>query len=127
MSFYRMATVDLTAADYTAEELEILKLVVKRDGTIRASKPKLDRNKPLTGKAAFVWRMLVFSVSHNPQHQCMPIMCYYDLPCRVNGKWDHKLEKSMSDELNVLVDKVLATIPKHEWAGVMRWASVLGR
>lgn len=39
---------------------------ITNKGKLRASKPK-------DGVAAYVWRMVAFSLSTNPQHHCMPM------------------------------------------------------
>jgi len=40
--------------------------MITKDGKLRASKPK-------DGNAAYIWRMVAFSVSTNPKHHCMPM------------------------------------------------------
>ena len=64
--------------DLKAEGLAILAIIVKKDGTVRASKPKV--KDAITGKAAYVWRMVVFITSPKPAHSCMPCTCDWDLP-----------------------------------------------
>lgn len=44
---------------------DVVKLTGKTPGVIRSTKPR-------DGRAAYVWRMVAFMVSRNPQHQCMP-------------------------------------------------------
>lgn len=104
---------------WTSLERNILSRVVKTGGILRESKPPItDR---VSSYSAYVWRMLQFCVSDNAKLQCMPVMCYYDLLCGSES------ERAMiSQELEKLVDRVLETIPMHEWLGLLRWASVFG-
>lgn len=46
---------------------DVVKLTGKAPGTIRSTKPR-------DGRSAYVWRMVAFMVSRNPQHQCIPAM-----------------------------------------------------
>lgn len=43
-----------------------------KTGQIRATKPK-------DGRAAYIWRMVVFQVSTNPQHHSMPMTADFDI------------------------------------------------
>ncbi len=105
----------------------ITRYLFKKDGTVRATKPKVDKNNPITGKAAYVWRMLVFAVSPKPQHQCMPCTADFDLPAYdENGKWSSKIARSMSKDLQPLEDLLLECIDKRQWFGVQRWARAFG-
>ena len=54
----------LTAKTQAAQTY--LPLITGKDGEIRASKPK-------DGNAAYVWRMVAFSVSTISRHHCMPV------------------------------------------------------
>jgi len=46
---------------------DVVKMTGKTPGVIRSTKPR-------DGRSAYVWRMVAFMVSRNPQHQCMPAM-----------------------------------------------------
>jgi len=98
------------------EEKEIVSHFIKKDGSIRATKPKIVKNDSITGKAAYVWRMVVFLVSPISQHHCMPVTADFDLP----GDFDER--NFLMKELKPLEDKIVNSIPKSEWHGVKRWA-----
>jgi hypothetical protein len=134
-----MPTVDVNSAQnkmYTnyakgsetlkAEGLAILKIIVKKDGTVRASKPKVTAD-PITGKAAYIWRMVVFIVSPKPGHSCMPCTCDWDLPVTdENGKWRYSLAAAMAKTLKPIEDAIIDSIDKSEWHGVHTWGKILG-
>ena len=125
---YNMPKVDLSQLDLTDAELEIASLVVKKNGAIRATKPKVEReDDPISGKAAYVWREVVFCVSQKPAHQCMPVTAEFDLPAfDENGKWSSKVAREMGKELKVLIDKIVNSVPKNEWHGINRWGRAFG-
>jgi hypothetical protein len=54
----------LTATTETAKAY--LPLLTNKQGNLRATKPN-------DGNAAYVWRMVAFSLSTNPRHHCMPM------------------------------------------------------
>jgi hypothetical protein len=60
----------LTAKTQAAQTY--LPLITGKDGEIRASKPK-------DGNAAYVWRMVAFSVSTISRHHCMPVTADFDV------------------------------------------------
>jgi len=105
---------------------EIIALIVKKNGEIRASKPKVSKENPVTGRAAYVWRMVVFLVSKKRAHQCMPMCADFDLPAfNDQGEWKCEIARTMQKELKVLEDLIIECVPKAEWHGVNRWAQVL--
>jgi len=110
------------------EETNILNVVVKKDSSVRASKPNVKgKNKDLNGKASYVWRMVAFMVSKNPVHQCMPVCASFDIPAYdEDGKWRSEIARRMEKELDVLVDMIVDAIDKTQWAGVHRWGKALG-
>ena len=114
--------------DFTPEEKEIINIVVKKNGEIRATKPKIDEENPTTGKAAYVWRKVVFMVSKKPAHNCMPITADFDLPAvdETTGKWSYKDAMEMSKKLKGLEDAIIHSIPVDKWHGVNRWGRALG-
>ncbi len=118
--------VDSINADLlTDEERKIFNIVIKKDNSVRASKPKVKDH--LTGKAAYVWRMVCFSVSPKGQHQCMPVCANFDLPAfNDNGEWKCDLSRIMEKELDKLVDLIVNAVPKTQWHGVQRWGKALG-
>ena len=109
----------------TDAEIPIARKIIKKDGCIRASKPKVNEN-PTTGKAAYVWRMVCFLVSPKPAHMCMPCTAEFDLPAYdENGRWSSPVSREMAKELDVLVNKIVDGIDVALWHGVHRWAKVL--
>jgi hypothetical protein len=129
----KMPTVDTLAAENSiynnyaqgnaerkAEGLAILNIIVKKDGTVRASKPKV--KDALTGKAAYVWRMVCFLTSPKAAHKCMPCTCDWDLPVAdENGKWRYSLAREMAKDLKAVEDAIVDAIDKSEWHGVHAW------
>jgi hypothetical protein len=135
--FSGMPTVDIAKAtdlihkNYVApwnasdEGNRILHIIVKTDGTVRASKPKVKADDPITGKAAYIWRMVVFLTSPKPAHNCMPCTCDFDLPVAdENGKWRYELASKMAKELKPIEDAIVDSIDKSEWHGVHTWGKV---
>ena len=120
----------------TADELAIAQNIVatqgKNKGLLRAAKPKIEYNivekegRKLriptleTGRTAYVWRMVAFQVSPLGQHQCLPFCAEFDLPGTVQES------REEAKRLDVLVDKIVNSIPKAEWHGVRRWGRALG-
>jgi hypothetical protein len=127
-----MPVIDINRAIDLVSELNpeyatILPLVVKRNGEIRASKPHIDKADHRTGKAAYVWRMVVFQVSKKRAHQCMPICADFDLPAYDdNGKWSCSIARDMAKGLDPLADLIVNLVPKSEWHGLNRWGHALG-
>jgi hypothetical protein len=131
--FNGMPKVDVTKAENLinknaadkAEGLAILKIIVKKDGTVRASKPKV--KDAVTGKAAYIWRMVCFLTSPKPAHSCMPCTCDFDLPVAdENGKWRYSLAREMAKVLKPIEDAIVDSIDKSEWHGVHTWGKVFG-
>jgi len=131
----RMPELNLEAAGLTTEEYALAKGIVatrgKNKGCLRASKPKVERTdlgpqEPGSfyhnwhiegGETAYIWRMVAFFISPKHQHQCMPCTADMDLPG--DG---FKERKALAEELDEVVDKIVDTVPKHQWHGVRRWA-----
>jgi hypothetical protein len=142
--FSGMPTVDITKAEnliyrnYAApnkydtwkakdEGQKILAIIVKKDGTVRASKPKVKADDPITGKAAYVWRMVCFLTSPKPAHSCMPTTCHFDLPAEDEaGKWKYSIAREIMDALKPIEDAIVDSIDKSEWHGVRTWGRVFG-
>ena len=109
----------------TDEGLAILKIIVKKNGTVRASKPKVKND--ITGKAAYIWRMVCFLTSPKAAHQCMPCTCDWDLPVAdEDGNWRYSLAAEMAKVLKPIEDAIVDSISKDEWHGVHTWGRVLG-
>ena len=122
----RMPKVDLEKLNgvLEPEEFAIARRIVARQGKnkgcLRASKPHVDNNAdPLSGKAAYVWRMVAFVSSPLGQHSCMPVCADWDLPVPYGDE-----RRAMIKELDVLVDKISAAVPMS--AGAMQWSRALG-
>jgi hypothetical protein len=76
----------------------------------------LRKSKPKQPAAAYVWRMVAFYVSPERIHQCMPVMAPYYLNIS-----DHKEETKRCKELDVLVDKIVKSVPDEQQHGANRW------
>jgi hypothetical protein len=119
--------VDLSKVILTPEETEIVNLFIKQDGSVRKSKPKVTKENPKSGIAAYVWRWVVFQISDIHAHQCMPVTCDFDLPAYdENGKWSCAIAREMGKQWMPLVDKLTNTVPKSQWYGINRWGRALG-
>jgi len=122
-----MPRINIEALNLNHEDMAIVKLIVKSNGSIRSTKPHINDNNPITGKAAYIWRMIAFSVSKNPVHHCMPITATFDLPAFGNdNKWSSALASKMAKELKHIENEILGQIPKIEWYGITRWGRSLG-
>jgi hypothetical protein len=145
-SSMEMPAVDLEVlcTKLTQQQMNIATQIFSKRNNIyrvRASKPKY-------GPSAYVWRMIVFTVSTNPQHHCIPVGADFyindtdfahrtdqyiprDPHCETVKNWDtktwnqmHKGEKRrqyIKQELDPIVDIITETIPKSQWRGAHRW------
>lgn len=123
----------------SAEHQQIVRGIVANQGVnrgrLRAAKPKITYGQivvkgrtlrepnAIQGKTAYVWRLVAFQLSSNPQHQCLPILADFDLPYAEFGSEE---QKNLKQELENLVDIIVNSVPKSQWAGVRRWARALG-
>lgn len=112
--------------DLTADEMLIFQLIRGRGGHLRASKPAVDKSNHITGKAAYVWRLVAFMVSDKSAHHCMPVTADFDLPAYVDGKWSCRAASEMADSLNPLIKKITNAVPLQHSHGAMRWGRALG-
>ena len=131
----------------TSDEWQIVSLFIKKDGTIRASKPTVERfvvsqekvcneygcfvdkrydTNELQGKAAYTWRQVVFFVSPKSQHQCMPTLDFCDLPRSVKAQ-GYDMSNPEIEALHRLADKVVDCVKKADWNGVKRWGMAFGQ
>lgn len=117
---HQMPQINLEALSATPEEMAIISKVLNKN-KIRASKPVVKKDDPTTGEAYYVWRNVVFIVSQNPTHQCMPVMADFDIQIK-----DYKERRIRCKELDVLVDKIVNLVPKDQWHGISRWGRALG-
>lgn len=129
---------DVLAQVLGADDLEVARRIVstqgKNAGRLRASKPKNEMKRQEGGRfgwqmvpvdmtqarAAYVWRMVAFYVSPKSQHQCMPCTADFAL-----GPYSET--RDLIADLDKLVDQIVNTIPREQWAGVRRWAQVFGK
>lgn len=123
-----MPKIDLSKVELSAEEMKIVELILKKDGSVRCSKPKVDKSNPLTGKAAYLWRMVVWAISPIRQHQCLPTTADFDLPAidETTGKWSCAAARMMSIPLEELEKKLVNTVPVIQRHGTMAWGRALG-
>lgn len=103
---------------------EILSIVTKNGKGIRASKPKHIDAEPNTGRAAYVWRNVMFLISKNPVHHCIPVMADFYL-CKNDFADGYKELSAFKKELDKIVDMIVETVPVNERHGLKRWAAIL--
>lgn len=133
--------IQLSNLDMSITEYEIVQGIIvsrgKNKNRIRTSRPEIKsftveensrqfyENDAKDGCIAYIWREIVFCVGTG-QHQCLPTTSQFYLPYFI---WDKstRFEKRnlLMKELSAISDRILNTIPKSEWQGIKRWASVL--
>jgi hypothetical protein len=74
-----MPIINLASLNLSVFETNIAEKIIGKGSMLRASKPKINKADPMTGLAAYVWRMVAFSISPKSQHHCMPIMADFDM------------------------------------------------
>ena len=133
----QMPIIDLKKLEgvLSPDELKLAQAIVNpRTGALRASKPPVKRTEETSvltgcprlvsdltnGQAAYIWRMVAFQVSVLPKHWCMPVCADWDLP--VIGAE----RRTMTARLDVVVQKIVDSIPPEEWHGVKRWGQAYG-
>ncbi len=133
----QMPVIDLKALALvlTPDELELARAIVNsQTSMLRASKPPVKRHTEisvLTGcprsvsnladaQAAYIWRMVAFQISALPKHWCMPVCAACDLP--VFGVE----RRTMTDTLDVIVQKIVDSVPPEQWHGLKRWGQAYG-
>jgi hypothetical protein len=99
MSYGTLPKIDLASIDLSAEERQIAERILNK-GELRASKPTI---RPI-GK-----------------HQCLPVTADFDLP-----ENDYHKRRALAKELDKLVDKIVAAVPKSQWHGIRRWSRAFG-
>lgn len=135
----------IDSAGFTNEQLAIANKIVGRGGRLRSTKPKDD------GGAAYVWRMVAFFISPNPQHHCIPIGADFDITDvdyahrpevyvprleteddkETVAGWDQKTWDCMNrgakrrafikEELDPIMDKIVDAVPGNRRYGLNRW------
>lgn len=112
----------------TDEEDRILALITNK-GKLRATKPKTPKMRQTTaghfvhydeegsikGEAAYVWRMTAFQISPKSEHHCMPMCASFDM------SGEYSTRHNRMGQLDVLIDKIVHSVPKFKWHGVLRW------
>ncbi len=115
---------------------QILKDLIKKDGSFKTTKPK-------DGHAAYVWRMVMFTISSDPKHHCMPVNAVSYIP-KEDREVPNKPDRSNREQyiewikackskekqtvafLDTIVDEIIATIPKDKHYGTKRWVQAFG-
>jgi hypothetical protein len=109
---------------FDATEYAVVRRILDREGYIRRSRPpiKMDGDTPefFSGMAAYVWRMVVFTISKTPKHQCLPVMALDYLPGR-----SEDVRQFCQKAADALVDKIVKQIPVSQWHGIARWHGLL--
>ena len=118
-----MIKIDITKL--TEEDAKIVAPCIKKDGSLYASKPtKAD------GWSKYVWRMLVFSLSEDPKHHCVPMTADNGIhdEYRKSMSFEDRWAKVREDvkELDAVVDRVMKVVPVKEWHGILRWGRSIG-
>lgn len=111
----QMPALNPEAAGLSDEERALFDQVVGSDGCLRASKPK-----KADGDAKYLWRMLVFGLSPNEKHQCLPVMAEFDL----DGSFAERQERAKV--LDALARRLEVTVPVAERHGTLKWGRALG-
>lgn len=129
-AIYRINELNLNVIGDTVDlkdALKVLDIVVKKNGVVRATKPKTTDAKKETGYAAYVWRMVAFMISKNPVHHCMPVCASFDIAAYdEDGKWRSEIARKIEKELDKIVDIIVDCVDKTEWHGVRRWGKAFG-
>jgi hypothetical protein len=118
-------TINLAVAEkhLSPETFALLKSFCKKDGGILKAGPKKEL---MHGRSYYVWRMLMFQISDNPQHQCMPIMADCYLRKDDGSRFAYDERRDETKKYMAVVDEIMNGIPKSEWHGIHRWARALG-
>lgn len=94
---------------------EAISTTRKGENRLRASKPECDN-----GEASYVWRMVAFEVSPKSQHHCIPVTADFGMSL------NYEERRTRCNELDVVVDAIVNSIPKNEWHGISRWRRGFG-
>ena len=103
---------------FDPHEIALIKETVKAGGVMKSSRPKR-----ASGRAQFLWRSLVFSLSLNPRHQCIPVTSEFYLFDELKD-WD--LVRAESKVLDNLATRIEQLIPIEQRHGTLRWGRALG-
>lgn len=124
MSF-KMPMINVNDLNLSEGEKEIVEAIIsgkgETKGRLRTTKPSRTR---FGGDAAYVWRIVCFHVSPIPQHHCLPMCADFDIevPSELVGA-SARMEfiRNRAKELNMLVDRIVNSIPVSEWHGTKHW------
>ncbi len=86
----------------------------------RVDNARYRENDYIDGCAAYVWRMLAFYTGINNH---MPVLADCDIPVRLDEPEEYR--KQLKNELDSLVDCILAKMPNNELHGLNSWARAL--
>ena len=79
-----------------------------------------------TGHGDYVWRMLAFFLSPLPIHHHLPMNAPFYAGTAEDGTLlNHDVWTQLQKALDVIVDEIMAVIPKKDWHGVQRWQGLL--
>jgi len=94
--------------------------IIRKDRTLRASKPKVIQGDRNSGNAAYIWRMVAFYISPRQQHQCMPVCAEFDL------QMDYSERREAVVKLDNIIQEIVDCVPQSQQHGVMRWGQAFG-
>lgn len=114
---YPKLNMPLLRSALSADDYALVEAIVKKDGTLRASKPV-----KACGEARYLWRHVAFSVSPDPRHHCMPCSDICDLP----GRYGSPEFKAAQDRCEAIEKVVTYSVPRDQWYGVRRWGQAFG-
>lgn len=121
---YVMPKIYIENLDLKEEQKDLARRIVKNDGSIRATAPK---NDPF---AKCLWRYVMFYISPNPQHHCMPVTADLGIPRdavqEYEGRYDFmKVNDYLQKFQKPIENEIINQVPKEQWHGVKRWANAL--
>ncbi len=136
----KMPVIDISAIELDELEYSLIQRILGRENRLRSVKPEIDysivtiekrygeivHQKRIRqpdyegGCAAYLWRMVAFSVSPISQHKCFPATAHFDLPGESED--DRRI---LAKEMDKLADKIVNSVKVTEWHGVQRWDGIL--
>lgn len=112
---YEMPRLDIDSLDLTDDERDLAQQSIRPDGHLYGSKPR-----EATGEAKYLWRMLVWGLSPNPRHQCLPVMAEFDL------EGDYEEVRVRAGQLDALAQRIERQVPVQERHGTLAWGRAFG-
>ena len=95
--------------------MKIKEEITKSNGEYYATKPK-----KATPEALYVWRMLMFFISKNPKHQCIP----YGADFELIKSYGVKEAQAKVKELDIILAKLIKEVPETKRYGMNAWRGV---